>query len=187
MTESQMEEIVTRVLVYGETPKNVADSLGMTSQAINSLLRTFELVRAQNWDTICERLRKNTSALPHVKWAAKKFYYDIPANLMKRMEEAYSDYAKWRKEMIGPAVTIESEHVLCEKPLDNTALCMCKVLELLAKQNELLEQLMDVVLPKYVSDIKDNVNANADVLCDHLKTCEQAMEKIVCNTRKRGL
>lgn len=183
-----MEEAVTRVLVYGESFKSVAESIGMTDQAVNSLIRTFELVKAQEWDKICDRLLKKNSALPHVKWAAKKLWYDIPADLMRRMEVAYSDYSRWEKPAtLAPAVTPESEHVLCEKPLDNTALCMCKILELIAKQNELLEQLMDVVLPKYVADLKDNLNANADTVTSALKSCDNSLDKIACNTRKRGL
>ena len=61
------------------------------------------------------------------------------------------------------------------------------MLENMVKLNELMEQLMDVVIPKYVGDIKDNLNVNTDVICERLKSCEDKLEAIKANTRKRGL
>ena len=46
---------------------------------------------------------------------------------------------------------------------------------------------MDVVIPKYVGDLKDNLNVNADVICERLKSCEDKLDDIKANTRKRGL
>ena len=60
----------------------------------------------------------------------------------------------------------------------------CRLLEEIQKQNELLAQLLDVVIPKYVSDIKDNINANSDAQTQALKPI---LETIATNTRKRGL
>lgn len=65
-------------------------------------------------------------------------------------------------------------------------LYLVKLIEALVKQNELLEQLMDVVLPKYICDLKDNLNANTDLISERLKNCESRLEKIAVNTRKRG-
>ena len=55
------------------------------------------------------------------------------------------------------------------------------------KTNELLEQLFDVVIPKWTSDIKDNVNVNSDLQNQTLKRIEDKLEGIKINTRKRGL
>ena len=70
---------------------------------------------------------------------------------------------------------------------DNNRLFFIRMLENMVKLNELMEQLMDVVIPKYVGDMKDNLNVNADVICERLKSCEDKLEAIKANTRKRGL
>lgn len=55
------------------------------------------------------------------------------------------------------------------------------------KTNELLESLIDVVIPKYVVDIKDNINANSDVLNHTGLECADKLEAMKLALRKRGL
>ena len=43
------------------------------------------------------------------------------------------------------------------------------------------------MIPKYVADMKDNVNANCDSLFNLLKDMADKMEAVKINTRKRGL
>ena len=57
----------------------------------------------------------------------------------------------------------------------------------LDKQNELLESLLDVVIPKYVGDLKDNINVNCDVLNQSAKSCDDKLEAIKLAFRKKGL
>ena len=73
------------------------------------------------------------------------------------------------------------------KKEDNTGLYLIKLLEAVNRQNELLEQLYDVVIPKWVGDMKDNVNCNSDVLSQSLKRIDDKLEAIKINVRKRGL
>lgn len=74
-----------------------------------------------------------------------------------------------------------------EAPKGNDALYFIRILEELHEQNQLLRDLLDVVIPKWAGDLKDNQNANSDVLCGILKEQGQALDAIRCNTRKRGL
>ena len=46
---------------------------------------------------------------------------------------------------------------------------------------------MDAVIPKYVGDLKDNVNANCDSLFNQIKDNGEKLEAVKINTRKRGL
>lgn len=73
------------------------------------------------------------------------------------------------------------------EPKGNDAVYFIRILEELHQQNEYLKDLLDVVLPKYVSDLKDNLNANADVIGQDLRGCLEELKAIRCNTRKRGL
>ena len=184
-TDVQMNDIITRFMVFGESRAHIAESYEVTDQAIGKLIITFNLVKVQDWDAIIDRLRKGLSNMPHVVWAINRLHIVCPTELMQQLQDAY-EIACSRKKTQRLKKGTESEQPVVETS-DNTGLYLLKILEALNRHNELMEQLMDVVLPKYIGDIKDNVNANADVLSGHLKTCEQAMEKVVCNTRKRGL
>ena len=57
----------------------------------------------------------------------------------------------------------------------------------LNKQNNLLEQLLDTVIPHWANDLKDNANANADTIVERLNEEIRISECIKQNTRKRGL
>lgn len=46
---------------------------------------------------------------------------------------------------------------------------------------------MDIVMPKYCADLKDNFNANCDIISERLKSCEDKLVGIKVNVRKRGL
>ena len=105
--------------------------------------------------------------------------------------KAYDDYIEKRRAEYAKKKAADSEsHDPVPSPApqeENNRLFFIKMLEHMAKMNELMEQLMDVVIPKYVGDLKDNANANADVICERLKSCEDKLEAIKANTRKRGL
>ena len=87
----------------------------------------------------------------------------------------------------APAPVPEPEPKPEPKKEDNTGLYLIKLLEAVNRQNELLEQLYDVVIPKWVGDMKDNVNCNSDVLSQSLKRIDDKLEAIKINVRKRGL
>ena len=84
---------------------------------------------------------------------------------------------------IPPEVIVE----YAQTKLDNTALCMRKILENQAKIIELLEQFMDVVIPKWAVHATDNANANGDAIQEMLKPIAASVDAIRCNTKKRGM
>ena len=65
------------------------------------------------------------------------------------------------------------------------------ILELMLKElkqhNELLEQLYDVVFPKWAGDVKDNVNVNCDLINQSIKRIEDKVEAIKINVRRKGM
>lgn len=187
ITEQQLENIVTRVKVYGESKVSIAKELGFSESFTGAIVTTFDLVREQNWEEIVSRTKRNLVHPSHVRWAAAKLGVDAP---MDRIEEAYRECLETKhKKRAAIAEQTEIEEVKAKEKHESTNenLFLVKLLEALHTQNELLEQLMDVVLPKYCGDMKDNINANTDVICERLKNCEQSLDKIAYNSRKRGL
>jgi len=195
LSEQQMESIVTRVFVYSEKRSSVAKDLNVSENVISNLLTAFTLVRDRNFDELLSRINRGNAYPSHIDWAARRLNVEYPK---KEIEEAYRnrlnrDDAR-RRARIGEAQN-DSEEVAQESVQEekkttvaaNENLFLVKIIEALNTQNELLEQLMDVVMPKYCGDMKDNINTNTDVICERIKNCEQSLEKIAYNSRKRGL
>ena len=88
---------------------------------------------------------------------------------------------KWNG-MLQKEAPVEPEKPATEGK--NESVYFCRLLEEIQRQNELLEQLIDVVIPKYVSDVKDNLNANFDAQTAEIK---KGLDAVAANTRKRGL
>ena len=194
LTEQQMESIVTRVFTYSESRTAVAKDLKVSENVISNLLTAFTLVRDRNYEELISRINRGNAYPSHIDWAARRLNVEYPK---KEIEEAYRnrlnrDDARRRARSTAQS---DSEEVAQESMQEkkkataaaNENLFLVKILEALHTQNELLTQLMDVVMPKYCCDMKDNINTNTDVICERIKNCEQSLEKIAYNSRKRGL
>jgi hypothetical protein len=128
-------------------------------------------------------------------WAGEKLNVEIPHYLEevyeKRKADKAAEKAQKRQQAEQPKAAPVSEPEPIPEPEpkkeDNTGLYLIKLLEAVNKQNELLEQLYDVVIPKWTGDMKDNVNVNADMLNQSLKRIDDKLEAIKINVRKRGL
>jgi len=181
--EKLFDEIITRHFAYGQTAQSVADALGVSRKSVLNICRVFRYVRDNEFDKLAQMIPgDNSMSEKSINLAAQKLGVTVPSSVLEAFEQR-----SIRREQTEQKVEQKDEvkEQIVEKK--NDALYMIKILEALNKQNELLEQLMDVVIPKYVSDMKDNVNANADVICERLKNCEQSLDAIRCNSRKRGL
>lgn len=165
-----------------------AKAVGLTRQAVGNVLDAFDSVKEQDWAKACNMIVTRYMTLEVFKWSAEKCGIELPEVVVK----AYDDYIEKRRaenaQKKAAAASKAPEPAPSPAPQEeNNRLFFIKMLEHMAKMNELLEQFMDVVIPKYVGDLKDNANANADVICERLKSCEDKLEAIKANTRKRGL
>ena len=179
-TVNDYEQIMLR-RAYGMGNNAIAKDLGLAPNIVSGVLNTFDAVKNSNWDRCCELITKWRVSIELVKWAASKTGVELPETVISSYNDRLiADRAKKaNKTPAEPApdrITAENERIFT-----------LKMLEYMAKTNELLEQLMDVVMPKYCGDLKDNVNANCDIICERLKNCEDKLEAIKANTRKRGL
>lgn len=164
---------------YGKGVNATARELNISQSVVSGAFNAFDAVKANDWNRCCQLITGSRLSIDLFKWAAEKTGVELPDSL----EKAYQDRIKSDK---TKAVARE-EPKTAVVSAENEGIAVLKMLELLAKNNELLEQLMDVVIPKYCADLKDNINANCDIISERLKNCEDKLEGIKANTRKRGL
>lgn len=179
-TINDYEQIMLR-RAYGMGNNAIARDLELAPNIVSGVLNAFDAVKAANWDRCCELITKWRLSLELFKWAASKTGVELPEAVIS----AYKNRLSADKEKAASKKPVEpiSDRITTE----NERIFTLKMLEYMAKTNELLEQFMDVVMPKYCGDLKDNVNANCDIICERLKSCEDKLEAIKANTRKRGL
>ena len=182
--EKTFNEIITRSFACGQTAQFVADSLGVSRKSVLNTCRVFRYVRDNEFDKLAKMIPgDNSMSAKSINLAAQKLGVTVPSSVLEALEKKKSNHREQTEKKNEQKEEVKEQSV--EKK--NDAIYMIKILEALNKHNELLEQLMDVVIPKYVNDVKDNLNANTDVICERLKNCEQSLDKIACNSRKRGL
>jgi len=199
MTREDYEKIVTERLVYGKPATKIAEELGRKDTVVFNVLNAFNITKEQDWPRAIATLTNQNFPLSVFTWAGEKLGIDLPPTL----EVAYNNrLAHARKAQAERENAAKAENTVAqqrdvmpaaqpeppkpEKP-DNTALYLLRLLEAINQQNELLSQLMDAVIPKYVADMKDNINANCDCLFNQIKDNGETLEAIKINSRKRGL
>lgn len=194
MTAEQYEKIVADRLVFGKPAKQIAQELERKETVIFNVLDAFGVVKEQDWNRAIALLTNQNFPLSVFTWAGEKLGVELPPSLEAAYKQRCERAAKMSRERYAkqkaekePAPEPAPEPKPEPKKEDNTALCMLKLLEAVNRQNELLEQLYDVVIPKWTGDMKDNVNVNADMLNRSLKRIDDKLEAIKINVRKRGL
>lgn len=179
------EKIVLNRAFGMNNAKNATDA-GVSTASVTSTLAAFDATKERDWAKACNVITTYDTTLEVFEWAAKKTGTTIPATVK-------AAYDKWlderRQKRLADVKQQEAATAPAEKSQDdiNTIKAIMMLMQTVSKQNELLESLMDVVIPKYVGDIKDNLNANFDVLNQSAKGCEDRMEGIKIALRKRGM
>lgn len=180
------EEMFERIIVdylFGKEPRQIAQYMDISKDTARRIVLAYEIVKGEDWNAALAYV-KNGYRLKYLEWATRRKGITLPQEVVK----AYDEFLASRNtaEPKEPEqIEIDTNPCVLE-PNGNDGLYLVKVLQALNKTNELLEQLMDVVIPKYVVDMKDNQNANADIISERVKKCEERLEKVAVNTRKRG-
>ena len=176
---------------FGKTHAEISEEIGVTSNAISRTLRVFKAVREDNWADVCSAFKLGTISINLINWCAEKTGKEIPEETKKAIDEIIeSRRVKDAAKSLEKATPEIADQKPVEKPAsisEEEKLYFLKTLENQAKIIELFETVIDVVLPKYICDLKDNHNANTDVTCERLKNMELILEKIAKNTRARGM
>lgn len=205
------EEEVRRIVVareFGLTQKQIGEKVGRAENTIGRVIMLWDAAGEGNEIRTANMISKAPQSETLARLVYKAAGVDFPEETVRKVQEEKARakeiakekeaaeplfYVEERKEEPVEEATHEAEavtapYIVQHKPQgQDGGLYLAKLLETLAQTNELLEQLMDVVLPRYAGDIKDNINANSDVLTQQMKSCGEALNRLVINTRKRGL
>ena len=181
--------IIHDALLLGKDNEAVAQTVGCSSTTVAECVKVFTLLKDGNIDDLLHIIRRNTGSptAKTVKLAAMSLGIDVPDEVAQALasRKTVRNTKKSVAEAAEPVQVIETpKNTTVEH---NEQVFFCRLLEELHKHNELMEQLMDVVIPKYVADLKDNLNVNFDAVTQSLKRAEDTLEGIKINTRKRGL
>lgn len=205
----EFQKVVTARFLYDETYGQISFEMGLAADTVAAMCSTFTMLKNGETEELVKKMRRSHYSDSIIKLAAEALKMEIPADVLQAMAERRDAglakrIAKKMVEEAGTAPVAEETPAAgphpsaaltpspCagkaeEAPKGNDALYFIRILEELHEQNQLLRDLLDVVIPKWAGDMKDNANANSDVLAGLLREQGQAIDAIRCNTRKRGL
>lgn len=208
----EFQKVVTARFLYDETYGQISFEMGLAADTVAAMCSTFTMLKNGETEEMVKKMRRNHYSDAIIKLAAEALKMEIPADVLQAMAERRDAalarrVAKKMVEEIGPSFVAEETPSAgphpsaaltpspcagkaVEAPVEpkgNDALYFIRILEELHELVQLQRDLLDVVIPKWAGDLKDNQNANSDVLAGLLKEQGQALDAIRCNTRKRGL
>lgn len=203
ITSEEVNKVLEGHFWFGKNSNQAAEAAGISHQVASGIIKTFHLMRAGDIDGLVREAAANEKISAQiVKLVAERIGIDAPEEVIRAILERQQAKAERLRNARAAAPAAEEEtppspaQAPATPPLagegkaaapGNDAVYFIRILEELHQQNELLRDLLDVVIPKYVGDMKDNVNANCDAMSGILKDQGQQLEAIRCQMRKRGL
>lgn len=180
----ECEKIVFDKMVLCKKTEEIAKELDAPQSSVGNFITVFMAVQTKSVARVVDLVWKNYS-VPAIRWSYNKLGYEMPKEVLDAITSKNDAKRKSNLEIIKKEEAAEKPAEL--KPENNDALYFIKILEGLNKQNKLLEQLLDTVIPHWAGDLKENNNVNTDLLNKQLQLIDQKVECIKLNTRKRGL
>ena len=196
MTEKDYDIIYSMRVLASQPTAIVASASGRSKQSVNAVSRFALSMINSDWDeviTIFQRgYIKQSVAL---QWAKTRLGISCPDDVLTTLRtievhngRAVKDNAQEPEPDLPPESSSQLEIAVPanDTPDDNTALAIASILDRLDKILSAVESLHNVI-QFATSDLKDNMNANSDMLHQDLDKIRDAAYGIKANTRKRGL
>lgn len=188
LTEEDYEKIINERLIFNRPVAKIAEEIGCCEDRVSNVTSVFTVCQHKDFEAAVDLIRNRNFPLDMFSWACKRLDIDLPRPLVDAYEQRKE--ADRKKHLEKKARKTAAEKPVEQKPAEpskNDAIYFCRLLQEIEKQNELLTQLMDVVIPHWIGDLKENNNVNTDLLNKQLQLIDQKVECIKVNTRKRGL
>lgn len=190
MAKSIQFESIRTIMRMGDRqmePNVIRDITGEDINNVASVLTMQTYMKAGNWRLVLELLAKKAIRHEWITVCADEMQTEIPSMIKAQIRDIVA----------GKPWPTKAEEKQAEKKSDDSTapddhwkeekMLLGQIVSALNTQNELLTQLIDTVLPRYVGDLKDNVNVNADLIGQRVKGCEDKIEAIKLALRKRGM
>ena len=212
-TSEQVNKVLEEYWWFHKNSNQAAMAAGISQQTAAGIITTFHLMRDGNMKGLAQEAAVNDKiSAQTVKLVAERIGQDVPEEVLQAIQERQRTKTERLRKLRAEQTVVPAEEteekdpstpvqapslrmtagggvaeLAPEEPKGNDALYFIRILEELHELVQLQRDLLDVVIPKWAGDLKENQNANSDVLAGLLKEQGQALDAIRCNTRKRGL
>lgn len=193
--DATRDEIVKRVFAFHEDIKTVSAELGVSADAIVGTCSVLEIVKEQDWPRLIDTYEKHIYGSNLLKWAESRARVPIPKDVAESCSRATSIRNRNYREKDNPTPKPKPPHDETNV-LTLVANLTAAVKEMDRQINSVFGGLMDAIMvlqqdvvpaiQAQTIDVKDNINANADVLGQRLDAMAATLERISKNTRRSG-
>lgn len=97
LSEEMYDKVIEQVLVLDRSLSLAARTLGLDDTTAGRIVKTFQLVKAGDWDSIIEQINTGKTNPRHIEYAANKVGLSIPDEVYQA-HEAYCDMVKEARE-----------------------------------------------------------------------------------------
>lgn len=181
---------------FGKSNIDIAQELGISVDSVGNTIKAIEAVKSQNWEECCRLLTVRCQGIEAFNWAAEQARVELPESVVNAYESQrakqrlkYAAEKAEQKKKAEPQPEPKPQPAPKPQPEpkpSNDVVYFIRILEELSKQNKLLTDLLDVVIPKYVEVLRNDINANADISQKQLEHCESMLDAIKSQHRKRS-
>lgn len=178
--DKELWEDILYKRAIGMPRDEMAAACGCSLSTVNNTITLINALREQRYESIEKLINRGAISKAAVVWAADRMGISDIDEVKKLIEAKRTHVEKGEKQK-------EAQSKEQAVPAVDYSLFLTKVLEGVAQTNELLNQMMDVVIPKYCADLKDNQNVNFDMLCQSQKRIEDKLEAIKIGVRRKGM
>lgn len=193
--DAKLNAMLCDILLFKATSREVAQKYGVSTATVSRFRRVYSFVENDEWGKLKELMKTENGVRGFSEWSAERLGKVIPMDVYPVKE------SKPVKVEEPPAEEQKTEAPRqADADEQNTALVITSLLGMIEKQNillsqmakesreqtELLTQVIDTVLPHWVTDLKECVNTNTDLVCTQLDESKKLLDAVKCNTRRRG-
>lgn len=183
------EQVVFLCGLKGLTTAQAAEQVGAHPDTVQKLMRAFNLCRLREFQNLVSLIDSNTIDSGMIRWCFEYLDIGIPREVLdafdrQKENKRLRNLAEQKKsaavaEPALPTSATDSAPVAAIDPV-----YLIRIIENQNKEIELLQSLIDVVIPGWTQEIKKSNNSNSDMLYEPLKALNEKVEKMSCRLRK---
>lgn len=178
LKDSDRDFILMASVIYRKSITNIARETGFSMDAVSRTINCYELVNAEKWDALAAKCSTRVFSKSLLAWAEKANQKKVPQDVL---------------DMIFPKPEPPKEEPAKEKPPKPDAPKAEPSLDKLIEQNEQIISCLRALadgMPQILTAIsyidkriKDEFHGNFDPLMGYVKTINENLVGVKCNTR----
>lgn len=151
-TKEQLDEIIMKRFVLGLSAEKISEDYGCGKNVIYNITKVFEAVKNDDMETQ-KKIAYNFAPRYMYDYAYNKLGKEMPKSLCDLFEQIKAN----RKVKREPQPETPEQK--------NEAVYYIRLLEEVQRQNELLQQIIDVVIPNYTEQLRTATMKSTSIMC----------------------